>query len=206
MYNRLNFNAVQQSIRNLQESVTTLKSTIDKVKTSSPSYQVKVLFVGLPSDLPYNDISTLLTVKNSWVAMETLVSDQKQQLTQLPSEASSASKDELIKIIAGYNDWQQKLPGNTFDIISRYLPDLKVEMIQMPENLSSVVNEKTVTNYSQTVNDLNTFFDQRMQQIPGEVQRISTTQTRLQAVRLFDGMLRSYVSSIYWAEWKNTRE
>lgn len=203
---RLKFTAVQQSIRTLQSTVTTLKSTIDEVTANNPSYKSKVLFIGLPSDLPYSDISTLLTVKNSWIALESLVNDQKQQLAKLPSEESKASKDELIKIVTALADWQNKLPENTFDIIPRYIVDFKVGMVQFPANILSIAKEKTVTNYSQSVNDLNAFLDQRIQQIPDEIQRISSTQTRLQAVRLFDGMLRSYVSSIYWAEWKNTRE
>lgn len=203
---RLKFTAVQQSIRNLQSTVTTLKSIIDEVTASNSSYKTKVLFIGLPSDIPYSDISALLTIKNSWITFETMVNDQKQQLAKLPAKESKVSKDELVKIVTALADWHNKLPENTFDIIHRYLTDFKVEMIQFPSNLLSIAKEKTVTDYSQTVNDLNAFLDQRIQQIPDEIQRISSTQTRLQAVRLFDGMLRSYVSSIYWAEWKNTRE
>ena len=203
---RLKFTAVQQSIKNLQTAVTTLKSTIDEVTASNPSYKTKVLIIGLPSDHPYSDISTLLSIKNSWVALQTLVNDQKQQLAQLNADASKENKAELANIITVYADWQNKLPPNTFNIITRYLVDLKAENIQVPENILSIAKEKTVADYSQTVNDLSTFFDQRIQQIPDEIQRISSTQTRLQAVRLFDGMLRSYISSIYWAEWKNTRE
>lgn len=203
---RLNFTAVQQSIRNLQSAVTTLKTTIDEVTASNPSYKTKVLFIGLPSDLPYSDINTLLTIKNSWIALETLVNDQKQQLAKLPAEESKESKDELVKIITTLTDWQNKLPEKTFEIIPRYLSDFKTEMVQFQANLLIVAKEKAVNDYTQSVNDLNAFLDQRIQQIPDEIQRISSTQARLQAVRLFDGMLRSYVSSIYWAEWKNTRE
>jgi len=203
---RLNFTAVQQSIRNLQSAVNTLKSSIDEVKSRIPSYQTKVLFIGLPSDHPYNDISVLLAIKNSWIASETLINDIKQQLTKLPAEGSMESKSELIKIITGYAEWLNKLPENTFNVLPLYFPDLDVEKIKLPGNLQLNAQEKTITNYSQTVIDCNAFLDQRIQLIPDEIQRISSTQSRLQAVRLFDGMLRSYISSISWAEWKNTRE
>ncbi len=111
-----------------------------------------------------------------------------------------------MKIIAIYVDWQYRLPENTFIILSRYIPDLSAEKIQMPSNIHFIAEEKTVANYPQTVDNLNAFPDRRMLQLPDEIQKIKTAQTRLQAVRLFDGMLRSYISSIYWAEWKNTRE
>ncbi len=205
-FHRLNFAAVQQSIRNLQNVVNTLKSTIDEVTTSNPSYKTKVIFIGLPSDDPFNDISVLLAIKNSWVTMETMVNDQKLQLAKLPDQASKESKEELVKMISSYAVWQQKLPENSFNILTSYLPDLKAENIEMPANMLTIAKEKTVSNYLQTIIELNTFLDQRIQQVPDEIQQISSTQTRLQAVKLFDGMLRSYVSSIYWAEWKNTRE
>lgn len=202
----LNFIAVQQSIKTLQNAVNTLKSTIEEVKASNPSYKTKVLFIGLPSDKPYSDISLLLAIKNSWVSLEALINDQKSQLGKLPAEPTRESKDNLVKIIGSYTDWQTKLPENTFKVLPHYFSDINAEAIKLPENIRSVSEEKAITNYPQSINDLNAFFDQRIQQIPDEIQRISSTQTRLQAVRLFDGMLRSYFSSQYWAEWKNTRE
>ena len=202
---RLNFAAVQQSIRDLQSKVNTLKATIDEVKTSNPSYKTNVIFVGLPSDYPFSDISALLAIKNIWANLETSLTDQKQQLTKLPATATRESKDELVKIITIYVDWQYRLPENTFKILSRYIPGLTAEKVQMPGNIHFIAEEKTVTNYPQTIDDLNAFLDQRMVQLPEEIQKINTTHTRLQAVRLFDGMLRSYFSSINWAEWKSTR-
>jgi hypothetical protein len=203
---RLNFNAVQQSVHDLQNAVNTLKSTIDEVKAGNPSYRTKVLFIGLPSDNPYNDISVLSVIKNNWVTMQTMVNDQKVQLAKLPAEPSKESKDELITIITGYVNWQHQLPENTFEVLPRYFPDLTAEKIQIPGNIHFIAEEKTVSNYPQTINDLNAFLDQRIEQIPNEIQQITSTHARLQAVRLFDGMLRSYFSSINWAEWKNTRE
>jgi len=202
---RLNFAAVQQSIRNLQNSVNTLKKTIDEVKTNNASYKTNVIFIGLPSDHPFSDISALLAIKNIWNNLEASLTDQKLQIAKLPAQATKESKDELVKIISIYVDWQYHLPENTFKILSRYIPDLTAEKVQMPGNIHFIAEEKTVTNYPQTVDDLNAFLDQRMLQLPEEIQKINTTHTRLQAVRLFDGMLRSYFSSINWIEWKSTR-
>jgi len=63
-----------------------------------------------------------------------------------------------------------------------------------------------VINYTQALKDFSAFLDLRILQVQDEIQSINSTKARLQVVKLFDGMLRSYVSSIYWAEWKNTRE
>ncbi|HAQ19213.1 MAG TPA: hypothetical protein DCR40_08275 [Prolixibacteraceae bacterium] len=98
------------------------------------------------------------------------------------------------------------MPENSFNILPLYIPDLKPEDIQLPGNIHFAGEEKTISNYEQTLSDFNTFLDKRIEQVPIEIQKINSTHTRLQAVRLFDGMLRSYYSSINWAEWKNTRE
>jgi hypothetical protein len=39
-----------------------------------------------------------------------------------------------------------------------------------------------------------------------ESQEINSANTRIQAIRLFDGMLRSFFASINWAEWESTRK
>jgi hypothetical protein len=203
---RLNFVAVQQSIRNLQNAVNTLKSTIDEVTTSNPSYKTKVIFIGLPSDNSFKDLSAFTAIKSSWEALNLLVNDQKTQLGKLSTEPTKENKDELIKVINHFADWQKALPENTFKVFGRYLPELTSELILLPENIRSITEGKTIADYPLAINNLNAFLDLRIQQVPDEIQKISSTQARLQAVRLFDGMLRSYISSIYWAEWKDTRE
>ena len=203
---RLNFVAVQQSIRNFQNAVNALKSTIDEVTAGNPSYKTKVIFIGLPSDNPYKDLGIFPAINTSWIAQEALVNDQKLQLGKLPAEATKESQEALVRIITSYADWQNKLPQEAFKMLGRYIPGFSEESTRIPESVYSIAKVKTVANYSQTVTDLNAFLDQRLPLIPDEVQKINSTQARLQAVRLFDGMLRSYLSSIYWGEWKDTRE
>lgn len=205
-FSKLNFNGVQQKVHDLQNAIDLLKSNIDGVKAANPSYQVKVLFIGLPSDNMFNGTSALSNIKNTWLAQQTMLNDKKQTLAKLPAEATNESTGELVQIIAEYASWQNKLPENTFKVLQRHLPDLTADKVQMPGNIRSVAEEKTIANYTQTLGDFNAFLDQRIEQIPAEIQQITATLARLQAVRLFDGMLRSYFSSIAWAEWKDTRE
>lgn len=202
---RLNFSAVQQAIRILQSKVDTLKSVIDKVKASNPSYQTKVVFIGLPSNQPYSHIDVLSAIISSWVFVEPLVNELKQQLGILPAQPTKESKDELSKIISQYIGWQNKLPENTFSVLTQYIPDINLENIKIPENIHIPDIEINIANYSQIFNDFNAFLNQRILNVPEEIQKINSTQARLQAVRIFDGMLRSYFSSINWAEWKSIR-
>lgn len=202
----LKFSAVQQSIRTLQSKITQLGSTIQDVKTAVPSYQSKFLFIGLPSNQPYIDISTFATILNNWKMQEQLIADLITALNSLPATNNNINKDKLVDLIAQYVDWQYRLPENTFQILPLYAPALDLNNFKIPGNIHFIAEEKTVTNYSQTIADFKTFLNIRGQLIADEIQLLSSVQTRMQPIRLFDGMLRSYFSSIAWAEWESTRE
>ena len=204
--NQLKFSAVQQAIRNLQNTANDLKLTIDQSKASNPSYQIKVTFTGLPSDHAYSDINSLLSIKTNWSALEPFLNELKQELAKLPDQPTNESKNDLIKLIASYDNWQAKLPENTFEHLSAYIPDIHVDSIKIPERFESIAKEKVIANYSQTISEFKSFVDQRITKLPDETQSINSVNTRIQAVRLFDGMLRSYFASIDWAEWINTRQ
>jgi len=114
----------------------------------------------------------------------------------------------LVKniLFVKYSDWLAGLPVNALKVLPLYIPDLKPENILLPENIQLVAKEKSIDNFEQTLGNFSSFLDKRIEQIADENQKISSVQSKPQAVRLFDGMLRSYYSSINWAEWKNTRE
>lgn len=201
---RLKFSAVQQDIRNLQSAVNNLKATIDDVKAGNPSYQVKILFIGLPSDQPYKNLGVISKAKEVWTSTEPLLSDLKQQAGKLPSAPTPEARNNLIKIIQKYNDSQSKLPENTFPVLLRFIPDLKVDDIRLPDNLNISGKEKANVDYAQTLQAFNAFLDKRIQLTQDEIQKINSIHSRLQAITLFDQMLRSYFSSITWATWEST--
>ena len=204
-FHHLNYTAVQQSIRNLQASINTLKTTIDEVKKNNPSYQTKITFVGLPSDDPYADIETFNSVKNNWASLATLTSDLSADVTKLPAQEDDVSKKNLLGLIEGYNNWFSKLPEADLINLADYIPEIKPDSVKLMQNLVSVATSKTVSDYTQTLNDFKAFLARRSRQVPNELQQVNSVQSRLPAIRLFDGMLRSYFSSITWAEWESTR-
>jgi len=204
--NQLKFSTVQQAIRNLQSTATDLKSTIDEIKVSNPSYQIKILFTGLPSDHPYGDISLLSSIKTSWSTLESFLNELNQELGKLPEQPTDESKNELVKLIGSYSDWQSKLPEKTFEHLTQFITNIDVDSIKTPEKLELIAKDKIVTDYALTLNDFKSFINQRLRKVSDETQGINSASTRIQAVRLFDGMLRSYFASIEWAEWVSTRE
>lgn len=202
---RLNFNGVQQNIRVMQGTVSNLKTTIDAAKSQNPAYQVNIRFVGLPSDQPYKSLGIVSKAKEIWTSNEPLMNDLKQQLGKLPSDQTTEAKNELVKIIQKYNDSQSKLPENTFQTLVKFIPDLKVDDIQIPENLKISAKEKSNVDYSQTLKAFDAFLNKRIQLTQDELMKINSAYSRLQAITLFDQMLRSYFTSITWAKWESTR-
>jgi len=204
-FHHLNYSGVQQSIRNLQASINTLKTTIDEVKRNNPSYQTKIIFVGLPSDDPYGDIQAFNSVKNDWLSLATLTSDLSTDVTKLPSKGDNESKKNLLVLIERYNDWYTKLPEAEIINLKDYISEIKPDSVRLMNDLASVATSKTISDYTQTLNDFKAFLKRRTRQVANETQQVNSVQSRLPAVRLFDGMLRSYFSSIVWAEWESTR-
>jgi hypothetical protein len=103
-------------------------------------------------------------------------------------------------------DWESKLPATTFEVLQRYIPEFTAGKIRLPSAFHKIEEEKRLADYSKSLEEANVFLTKRIELLPDEVQKINAAQSRIQAVRLFDGMLRSYFSSIVWAEWKDSRE
>jgi len=202
----IDFPMVQQNIRNLQASINELKTTVDAVKTANPAYKLSISFIGLPSDKPVQDINSFATLKNVWADVEPFLTEQKQAVEKLTSETNADNKKELSRLISVYTDWQSKLPENSFGLLTKYIPDIHTDSIATPEKLALYAKEKNDADYEATLNGYNSFLDARLKKAPTEMQKITSTGSRIQAFRLFDGMLRSYFNSITWAEWINTRE
>jgi len=202
---KLNFSKVQQAIKVLQSTIDSLKTTIDEVKASYPTYKIKILFIGLPSDRPYADIDLLAQVKTNWASLEPLVNEIKSALGNLPEEPKKESKDELVNLITRYLDWQYKLPESTLELLRRYIPEFKAEHFEIPGNIHAVAEEKTVADYPSSFSEFNNFLKRRAEEAPNEVLKINSIHTRLQVIRLFDNNLRSIFASITWAEWESTR-
>lgn len=199
---RLNFGAVQQSIRDLQASVNTLKSVIDSEKSANPSYKTSIVFNGLPSDQPLKDIVILTTLKTEWTTFETLAGSAREQIGSLQAQASKENTDALIETISALVEWEDKLPATTFELLPRYIPEFTAEKMRIPDDLRKIAAEKRLTDYSKSLDEAKAFLVKKIELLPEEIQKISAAQSRIQAVRLFDGMLRSYFSSIVWAEWE----
>lgn len=203
---QLKFPLAQHNIRNLQTISGEIKSSIDEIKAANSTAKIDVVFTGLPSDEPYLDISMVTEIKNKWMPVDSLLSDIKQNLDKLPEQGNTESQNTLAKLIRKYLDWQAKLPEKSVEHLSLYIPHLQADNIIVPTMVEKFAKSVNSADYSKVKNEFGSFIEMRNQKAGDELMSINSVSTRIQAVRLFDGMLRSFFASIEWADWINTRK
>ncbi len=198
-----NYVQVQKDIRNLQSNVNLLSSYLQQLKSNNPAFRIEIHFVGLPSDRPINDLNVFERLQLEWSRLNTFI----QQEVAIMNDASTGNTEKLKASMQKYLSWQYGLPENWIAVMELYLPQINSEKILVSPQLQALIEDNQESkDIGSSLELIKAFFNQRIENIDAETKQIVQTKNRLQAVKLFDGMLRSYISSINWAEWENTRE
>ncbi len=200
------FNSAQAEIRNLKSSVQQTDLLLKQIKNEDQTFFADVVFVGLPSDKPIEDISKLRELSNYWTELGPMLDLHRDNFYKLPSVPTNDDKEEVLVIAKAFDNWYHSLPKNGIDLLNTYIPDVNWdEKASIHYYLSFNPEHDRVNNVTRGHADLKDFLEQRSLDVPVEIQKINHTISRLQAARLFDGMLRGYISSINFSSWKDTR-
>lgn len=203
---RINLTEIQQNIKNLRTEHTNLKAAIDEIKAGNTSYKLSVKFLGLPSDKPIADLESLLQLKTIWEEHEDQFTELEMELSELSHENNPTTAQKLIQLIEKYAAIQITLSEKNRSIVNLYFPEINLDELKLPENLDKIAKEKKLNDFPSTLDSFIQFIDRRSERVAIESHQISTAQSRAQAFRLLDGMLRSYFSSITWAQWQSSRD
>ena len=201
MLSEFNFAPVQSEIRSLQSSINELGSQIQASNAKDPVNHTDVIFIGLPSDRSISDIAGFQALSEAWIQLEQLLNEQHDKL----SNAGQLGRSELLAAIKPFTQWQKSLPDNTETLLSKYAKDIDWQTITINSYLSFNPEEERLNNLEQCQADLHRFLDNRQENIAPEKQKLQYALTRLQAVKIFDGMLMGLFSSINYATWENRR-
>ena len=196
----LKYNEVQKDIRDLQVSVNSLNNNMQQERAKNPAFNTEIHFVGLPSDRSIADLDVFETLQMEWSRLNTFIHQQTSMIN-----SASVNTVRLKTSIQKYLDWQYSLPDNWMVVMGLYIPQLNTDNVIVPATLQSILDENIAAD-SKSVDQMKAFLNSRIENIELEIQQITQIKSRLQAVKLFDGMLRSYFSSINWIEWENSRE
>jgi hypothetical protein len=206
LLSEFNFGPVQAEIRGLQNSINELKAEMLRSNAINPVNHTDVLFIGLPSDRTINDIDAFTAMADAWNKLEQLVNEQKDQLANIEQQSAAADRKELLSLIKPFSGWQHSLPANAEALLSKYVKDMDWQNINIAGYLSFDPEEERIKNLEQCQADLHRFLDNRIENMAPEKQKLAYAHTRLQAVKIFDGMLMGLFSSINFATWENKRK
>lgn len=199
---RMDYAKVQRDIRTLQTNINFLNEQLQELRQSNPAFKTRIHLVGLPSDRSISDLAKMDRLHTEWNNLNSFVMRQNEILNGSVNNNTQQAKVSVQK----YMDWQFNLPDGWMIVLNTYIPALNVERVLVPLPFQAIAEKSDRIVTASEAENVNVYFRTRAEEIVSEIQQIAQARNKLQAVKLFDGMLRSYISSINWAEWENTRE
>ncbi|WP_321286658.1 hypothetical protein [uncultured Sunxiuqinia sp.] len=200
------FPSVQAEIRNLQSLMRELETQVRKIEAETPTNATDIYFKGTPSDEVIKDISSFKELAEDWNELETIIEEQADELNKLEQSGDKIKRRDLLSLIKPLIKWQESLPSNAESLLNTYTKDIDWTDVIVQSALSFDPEKDRINKLDLAMNDFKEFLSRRTQQIQVEKKKINYASTRLQAVKIFDGMLLGYFSSINFAKWENTRE
>ncbi len=200
------FNSAQVEIRNLKTTIQQTDLLLKQIKNENETFFADITFVGLPSDKPIGDIEKLRELINYWTELNPMLKLHQNNFDKIPIQPTNDNKKDVLTIAQVFDNWFHSLPENGIDLLNTYIPEINwEEKVSIHPYLSFNPEHNRVNNVSLGYEEVDEFLYRRSFDVPMEIQKINIAVNRLQATRLFDGMLRGFISSIKFSSWENTR-
>ncbi|MGQ7869728.1 hypothetical protein [Sunxiuqinia sp. sy24] len=206
LLNTFEFTSMMGEIQQLRSTVGQLEDRIEYLVANEPTKHSDIFFIGLPSDQAISDIDDFRTLSTAWNDLEELVKKQQIKLHTITKADDKLTRRNLLGLIKPFISWEEALPGNAEALLQYYANDFNWENTNIRTFLAFNPAEERINNIEQSLVDFQRFLDNRAENIEAEKQKIQYALTRLQAVRIFDGMLMGFFSSLNFARWQNTRK
>ncbi|MGQ8335714.1 hypothetical protein ACUNWD_04130 [Sunxiuqinia sp. A32] len=199
------FNHLQAEIANLRRTIQSLQEKLESIREADPLFKCDISFIGLPSDQAVADVTDYRIMADAWEELPPLITEQSEHLHQLDESDKKIKRRDLLSIIKTFTEWQKELPLNAEALFNSYSQGLDWHEITIQSYLSFNPDEERINNLDKCIEDLHRYFDDRERNISKEQYMFNYTLTRMQAVKIFDGMLMGFFSTINFAKWENTR-
>jgi hypothetical protein len=197
---------IQAEIHNLRTIVGQLEDRVEYIVANEPTKHSDIFFIGLPSDQAVSDVGDFRTLATAWDELEKLVNEQFVRLDQLEKSTDKTKRRDLLQLIKPFTNWENTLPSQAESLLQDYAKDFNWENTSIRSFLAFNPSGERINNLEQSQADFRRFLENRQENIELEKQKINYALTRLQAVRIFDGMLMGFFSSLNFARWENQRK
>jgi len=201
---------VSMHIANLQSSLTSLKSEIERQKRDNSSFECEVTLLGSPTDLSMEHLNKLQKLADAWRTQYDISQANTIKISQLLLNKQLSLTNNIMKsVIKNYLDWASPIPSDATDLISIYNPSQTLGVFVLPIKFLSW-NEGAAEDASilkdqvlgiKMLSELRDFYQDRYQKSVEERKIIINTQNSLLPVKAVDNQLKSYFSGLSWLKW-----
>jgi hypothetical protein len=205
-----NWSGAQMHYTNLQSSLTSLKTEIDRQKRDNNSFECKVSLMGLPSDLSMAQMNKLQKMSDMWKNNYTISQENSQKINQMLLNKQISLTNNIMKsVIKNYLDWASPIPSDATDLISLYNPSQTLGVFVLPMKILSW-NEgaredasilKDQVSGIKMLSELRDFYLDRVKNSVQERKIIVDTQNMLQPVKALDSQMKGYISGLSWLKY-----
>jgi len=131
-----NYNGARLHVTNLQSSINSLKTEIERLKRENSSFECQVSLMGSPTDLSMGHISLLEKMSEHWKSEFLIAQVSKQKVNQMLLDKRLNLTNNIMKsVMKNYIDWFLPIPNNLSDVISAYGPTHYLAPLAYPVNI-----------------------------------------------------------------------
>lgn len=205
-----NFNGARMHITNLQTSLNTLKSEIERLKREKPGFECNVSLMGSPSDLSMDNLNKLEKMSDLWKTQYDIASENTLKINQLLLNKQMGLTTNIMKsVLKNYIEWGTSLPSDWTDFVASFDLTSTANGVLMPVKMSqwyesagedsSILKDQAMG--IKMLSELREFYQERTKLSVEERKQLINNKNELLPVKAMDAQLKAYLGSLTWLKW-----
>jgi hypothetical protein len=206
------YSGAEMQINNLKTSISDLKSTVETQKQKDKNFTCEITFIGLPSDIPMQDLSKIKIMADKWKEMALIAQGNVSRInTMLLNSQMGFSANVLRSVFKNYINWGTSIPTGAEDLLSIYDPNNIFGPVDLPRKFLGFYEEANndasiLQNQVRTIkllSELRKFYEEKMTNSTTERRELFKIINDLKPLEEKDSALRTYFSSLGWAKFRS---
>lgn len=205
-----NFNGARMHFTNLQTSLNSLKTEIERQKRENPNFECEVSLNGSPTDVSMGHLNTLEKLSDLWKTQYDIASGNTLKINQMLLNKQLGLTNNIMKsVIKNYIDWATPIPTDEIGVVNLYDPKQVFAVTTLPLKVlnwnatagedASILKDQVMG--IQMLSELRTFYQDRTRLSVEERKQIINSKNILLPVKAMDAQVKGYLGGLGWAKW-----